>query len=277
MTVFVLALLILYGREQFPEEIAIQSHPTLPAAEVVHDSIESTGDSAEQDMSVAENSESKEPGSKPVSEADLKWLREKTTKDVDQTYVLIIGHLGLSETERKYLIEFLVEAWMSSTRMGDYKPVPIDEGDRQAGIAAIIGDEKLEQFLLMERNRAEYREAARVSDLLKAGGVPLTSGQQDDLLSILIRVRGSEQAVANPNAQRGTVEAIESQIAMMDEYERLVLELAPSVLTSRQTELLFARYQNLSYQRAEMLELQKKTRANEDEEDDFPLGYPPRK
>lgn len=96
------------------------------------------------------------------------------------------------------------------------------------------------------------------------------------MLEILTHVRGREQAVAIPTAKKGTVEAIESQIATMDEFERLVLELAPSVLINRQMELFFDRYQALSYRRAQMLEMQKKTRANEDEGDDFPLGYPAR-
>jgi hypothetical protein len=63
----------------------------------------------------------------------------------------------------------------------------------------------------------------------------------------------------------------------MDEYERLVLELAPSVLSTRQTGLLFDRYQALSYRRAAILEMQEESRANDSADDDFPLGYPPRR
>jgi hypothetical protein len=111
---------------------------------------------------------------------------------------------------------------------------------------------------------------------LQTNEAPLTDVQQDQLLDILIRVRARVSDAANPNEQRATVEVIESRMTMMDEYERLVLELAPSVLTSRQMELVFARYQRFSNRRAQMLELQKKTRANEDEEDDFPLVYPAR-
>lgn len=226
------------------------------------------------DVDRVDEAEAREPQREP--EPDLEWLREETTNDVIVTYSQMFRHLGLTKTEQSDLTDFLVEAWMSETIMRNYRPEPMKEEDRQAGIAAIIGDAKLEQLLNLERSRAEYREAGRVREFLDTNGVPLTDVQQDQLMEILIHVRGREQAVANLSAQRGTVEAIESQMDTMDEYERLVLELAPSVLTSRQTELLFDRYQALSYRRAQMLEMQKKTRANEDEEDDFPLGYPAR-
>ncbi|MDJ0749836.1 MAG: hypothetical protein QNJ11_10155 [Woeseiaceae bacterium] len=220
------------------------------------------------------SSEAGEPQSE--SRADLVWLREETGNDVIVTYAQLFRHLGLTETEERYLTDFLVEVWMSKTIMRNYRPEPIAEEDRRAGIAAIIGDIKLEKLLTMELNKAEYEEAGLVSKYLRSNGVPLTDRQQDQLLDILIHVQGREQAVANPNALPGTVEEVGSRIDMMDEYERLVLELAPSVLSSRQMELFFDRYQALSYRRAEMLELQKKTRANEDEDDDFPLGYPAR-
>jgi hypothetical protein len=165
---------------------------------------------------------------------------------------------------------------MSSTWMRNYNPEPIEEGDRRAGIAAIIGDAKLEQLLNLESNGAEYREAGRIALILKTNDVPLTDTQQDQILDILIQVRGRHQAFVEPNAQDATIEFVESQMATMDEYERLVLELAPSALSTRQLELLFDRYQAFSYRRAKILEMQKKSRANDTAEDDFPLVYPAR-
>ena len=274
--VVALTVLILSGRPQNSQKNAIESGPIQPTVGVVHNSVESIRDSNEVNTSVADNGHTEEQGFIAELEADLKWLREETTNEVLEAYALMFRHLGLSKTEQRDLTDFLVEVWVSGTTMRNFNPMPIEEGDRRAGVAAIIGDARLEQMLLMERNLAEYREAGRVSKLLQANEAPLTTAQQDDLLNIFIRVLGSEQAVANPNAQKGTIEAIESQIATMDEYERLVLELAPTILTGRQVELLFARYQALSYQRAQMLELQEKTRANDDKEDDLPLWYPAR-
>ena len=223
------------------------------------------------------------PGVQPSEddlEAELKWLREDTTKNVLITYSLMFRHLGLTESEQQALVEFLTEVWMSRitsrTSMTDDNPEPIGEEDRQVGIASIIGDAKLKQFLILERNRAEYRETWRVSELLQSNDVPLNDVQQDQLLEILVQVRGQEQAVANPDAEPGTIEAIESQMATMDEYERLVLELAPSVLSVTQVELLYERYQAFSIKRADLLEKQKKSRANDTADDDFPLVYPSR-
>jgi hypothetical protein len=271
----VLAVAVYSWWNQAPE----RSEPNVTYADQPHLHLPSEGEPSDstdlnRDDDQVNKSDAQELQSKP--QPDLKWLREKTTNDVLVTYSQIFRHLGLTTAEKDALTDFLVEVWMSETIMANYRPEPIEEVDRQAGIAAIIGDAKLEQLLGLERNRAEYREAGHVAIFLQTNAVPLTDVQQDQLLEILTHVRGREQAAANPNVKKGTVEAIESQTTTMDEYERLVLELAPSVLTSRQMELFFDRYQALSYQRAQILETQKKTRANEDEEDDFPLGYPAR-
>ncbi len=209
-------------------------------------------------------------------EADLQWLRKETTQEVITAYALMFRHLGLSEAEQVDLTNFLVEVAISSTRMRNFNPQPITEDDRQAGITAIIGDAKLLQLLELERNKMEYWEAGRATRLFQANDVPLTDAQQDQFLEILVQVRRQEQAVANPDVQRRSVEYVENRMAEMDEYERLVLELSPSVLSDRQMGLLFERYQAFSYRRAEILDMQKKTRANETDDDDFPLVYPAR-
>lgn len=271
----VVALTVVSWRHQAPSSIEPKSadidqlQPNLPDEVEARGSEDSDGHGYQTD-----NSEATEPRSE--SRPDLVWLRDETTNEVLVTYSQMYRHLGLTEAEQRDLTHFLVEVWMSDTIMRNYRPQPIEEGDRQAGIAAIIGDARLEKLLTLERNKTEYGEAGLVAKHLRSHGVPLSGIQQDRLLDILIHVRGREQAVANPIAQPGTVEAIESRMNTMDEYERLVLELAPSILSSRQMKLFFERYQALSYRRAEMLEMQKQTRANEDEDDDFPLGYPAR-
>ena len=113
--------------------------------------------------------------------ADLKQLREMATEDVTEAYSLIFKHLALTETEQRRLGDFLIEVWMSSTYMGDYRPEPIPERDRRAGIAAIIGDAKLEQLLDLERYRSEYIEAARIAALLDSNNAPISEGRQDQL------------------------------------------------------------------------------------------------
>ena len=263
------------GDEPVPAGIDQSATHTSPAGEP-QDPADSARDPATDESGDIEAEESGASHSESDMEAQLEWLREETTKDVLTAYALIYEHLGLSESERNDLTLFLVEVWMSGTRMRNYHPQPIEESDRQAGIAAIIGDARLQQLLVLEQNRAEYTETSRVAGLLQANDAPLTAAQQDQLLDILIRVRETKQPVAYPEPGEWTIETIERRMAAMDEYERLVLELAPSVLTARQVELLFERYQAFSYQREATLEKQKKSRANDTEEDDLPLMYPPR-
>ncbi len=67
--------------------------------------------------------------------------------------------------------------------------------------------------------------------------------------------------------------ALEYQLAQIDEYERLVMEHAQSVLSPKQVEYMFERYQHNSYRRADALEAQRKARADNPDEK-LPLWYP---
>jgi hypothetical protein len=276
-----LALVVVFGlrqesRESEPDAESIsQPHPR-PSTDAAQEPTGLARDITGDDRDNLQPSEPERLYSESERQADLTSLREEATKDVLVAGSLMFKHLGLTESEKSALTDFLVEVWMSSTWMRNYNPEPIEEGDRRAGIAAIIGDAKLEQLLNLESNGAEYREAGRIALLLQTNDVPLTDTQQDQILDILIQVRGRHQAFVEPNAQDATIEFVESQMATMDEYERLVLELAPSALSTRQLELLFDRYQAFSYRRAKILEMQKKSRANDTAEDDFPLVYPAR-
>jgi hypothetical protein len=276
-----LALVVVFGlrqesRESEPDAESIsQPHPR-PSTDAAQEPTGLARDITGDDRDNLQPSEPERLYSESERQADLTSLREEATKDVLVAGSLMFKHLGLTESEKSALTDFLVEVWMSSTWMRNYNPEPIEEGDRRAGIAAIIGDAKLEQLLNLESNGAEYREAGRIALLLQTNDVPLPDTQQDQILDILIQVRGRHQAFVEPNAQDATIEFVESQMATMDEYERLVLELAPSALSTRQLELLFDRYQAFSYRRAKILEMQKKSRANDTAEDDFPLVYPAR-
>lgn len=63
-------------------------------------------------------------------ETALKWLRDETTRDVHSANYLLFEHLGLTESEQAALSEFLVKVWMSTTRMPNYQPEPIEEQER---------------------------------------------------------------------------------------------------------------------------------------------------
>lgn len=226
------------------------------------------------DPKVPEASEANADVSNIDLEADLKSLREKITKHVQSVYSLLFEHLGLTDSEKAALSEFLVEVWMSGTRIPNYHPEPMAEQDRLDGIAAIIGDSKLERFLGLERNLRQYGEVEKIRSLLEQKGTPLSESQRGKLLEILVKVRGREEAVTNPNAQRGTIEALESRLAELDEYNRLVLELAPSVLSGEQVLYMFHHYQGLSYRRWSSFTTQERARSENPEGEHLPLHYP---
>jgi hypothetical protein len=69
------------------------------------------------------------------------------------------------------------------------------------------------------------------------------------------------------------MEALEHRLNQIDENDRLVVELASSVLSVKQVEYVFERNQAHSYRRADILEWHKQRRAD-NPDDDLPLSYP---
>ncbi len=209
-------------------------------------------------------------------EASRKEDREESIRLVQKNYSPIFEQLDLTAEEKDALSDLFVEVYTVGRTSSYTKDERIDEQERLNRIEEIIGFARMQELLSLERNIPQYREIERIDAMLQAKEAPLTDGQRDRMLEILIDVRGSEKAVADPKAKPSTMDALESQLAEMDEYDRLVLELAPSVLTSEQVEYLFERYQNQSYRRAAVMEMQKKARADGTSHEDAPPVYPKR-
>jgi len=203
-----------------------------------------------------------------------KLVREEVTRDVKDVYPFLIRDLGLTSSQQDALLSLLIEAEIAATRTS----YSSGEGlaDRSDRIAAIIGDGKLQQFLALEHYREEYEEVQSVRSVLQRKDVPLTDTQRDGLLEILVDIR--EQVDPLPPAEMNlrSMEYLEYRLDQMDKYERLVMERAPSVLSARQVEYLFERYQTLSYKRADALEVQRQARADDPKNEDAPVWYPPR-
>ncbi|MEO1203092.1 MAG: hypothetical protein AAFX10_10305 [Pseudomonadota bacterium] len=228
------------------------------------------GDAGDRDPELAQRAEPGGDGPEAASDELLRELRDENIKLIRIDYSLMLKHLALTDSEYAGMLDFLAEDLMSKTYTTGHRPVPIGEADRRAGIAALIGEAKLERFLVLEQGRFEYREAQRIANMLEESGVPLSAESHDRLLDILIDVRERQQASGEPDVQSGTLEWVESMHARLDDYERLVLELSPSVLSAAQQELLYNRYHSLWMRRAAHLERQAQMRANDE---DFPLGY----
>lgn len=205
-----------------------------------------------------------------------KEIREEATRDVNGIYPLLIEGLNLTASQQNALLSFLIEDEIARTRTSYSSGIGMDEEERSARIAVLIGEAKLQQFLALEQNIQEYREAYYVQSMLKQKAAPLTDMQQEGLVKILIDVR--EQIDMEPAAhiKRNSIESLEHTLDRLNEYERLALELAPSVLSSRQVEYMFERYQALSYRRADSLELHKQRRADNPDDEQL-LWYPSRR
>ena len=205
-----------------------------------------------------------------------KEIREEVTRDVHGIYELPIAGLGLTSSQQDGLLSFLIEDEIARTRTVYSSGIGMDAEERSARIAAIIGEAKLEQFLALEQNIHEYREAYYVQSMLKEKGTPLTDTQQDELVKILVDVRAQIDMKPLAHVESNSIESLERTLDRLDEYQRLALELAPSVLSAKQVDYMFERYQALSSRRADALELHKQRRADNPDDDQL-LWYPSRR
>jgi hypothetical protein len=204
-----------------------------------------------------------------------KEVREDSTQDIRNWYSLLLEHLDLTPSEKEALIAFLIEDLIAKTRTPYASGIGMDEQERSNRIAAIIGDSKLQQFLALARNLSSYRDVARVGLVFQEKGAPLTDAQQDGMLKIFVEVRDQLEWMPPADVERRSIEGLEHRLTQEDDFDRLVLELAPVVLSPKQVQYLFERYQALSYWRAASLERQRKARTDNPTED-LPLGYPSR-
>jgi hypothetical protein len=147
----------------------------------------------------------------------------------------------------------------------------IDEDERSNRIATVIGDPKFRQFLALERNLPSYWEVGQIGSLLQQNGTSFADTQRDGLFKILVEVRDQYRTKLPFGIELNSIEAIEHDVAQRGEYERHVMELAPSVLAPKQVAYLDAQYQYLSYKRANDLERDRRGRA---EDPHFPLTVP---
>ena len=205
-----------------------------------------------------------------------KEVREDATRYVHEVYTLIIKDLDLTSSQQDALLSLLIEAEILRTRTPFSSGKGMDEQERVNRIAAIIGEAKLEQFLARERHRGQYAEVQKVQSMLQQKDVPLTDTQLDGLLKILVDVREPIKTKPPADMNPRSIESLQYRLDQMDEYERLVLELASSVLSAKQVQYLFERYQALSYSRANALEVQTKARADDPTNEDMSVWWPPR-
>ena len=209
----------------------------------------------------------------PQDEATvLADLRNGALRDIQQSYLLLLDDLGLTPREKEDLIAVLVELQVDSAWSlggnGDFvkRGRTIGPQERHERIAAAIGDEKLDEFLLLEVNHTAYWEAQQIAALLRRKGVPITKAQRDGLFEIVAEVR-DRYPQAEPDVDSSSFEWIEQTLAQMDDFDRHVVELAPSVLSATQVAHVSDEYQWMAQQRLNDVNMQTKRRAERPGED----------
>lgn len=211
-------------------------------------------------------------GDPPVALADVDsthtFARNERVRELRSVYALLLEDLALGKEKKEALMTWLMEQRTNRSAGGRNTTA---QNERSTKIAGIIGYSKLQEFLALESNIRAYTELHTVGNLLRQNGAPLTADQRTGLLQILSKTKASTSA--SSDAGRGTVEFLEQKIDARDEYERHVLELAPSVLKSKQVQYLFEHYQYLSDNRANAIEMQKKQRFEHPGEK-IPSWYP---
>lgn len=209
-------------------------------------------------------SQAQQPSNTRLHDRDvvLERLTEDVTREVRATYSLLFEHLALTPREKDALFELLTEDELAGTWLDDKAPLgkPMDEHERANRIAAIIGDAKLQEFLGLERNAPSYWEVGVLGVLLERNGVPLSDEQRDGLFNVLVEVR--DRVPPNPVGKIRSIESLERAVTQMDEYQRHVVELAPSVLSPEQVVYLHEQYEYMSYRRFQDVEAKRQQRAD---------------
>jgi hypothetical protein len=203
----------------------------------------------------------------PVDEAaERERDRKAALEDVVVGYLLLLEDLDLPKQDLKDLIALLAEmqtesAWTSYQRGRTMqRGRTISEQERWDRIAAVIGLEKLAQFLTLEQHGREYRETYQIALLLQRRGVPTTAAQRDKLFDILVEVHERYPITKPADLDERSEEYIEEVLRQADDTDRHVIELAPSVLSPTQVAHLFEAYDYMSRERMDDVAMQKKWR-----------------
>jgi hypothetical protein len=87
--------------------------------------------------------------------------RKSALDEVRIGYTLLFEDLDLPEQDKKDLVALLVEMRMEATWTDYQRGRTISEQERSDRISAVIGQQKLEQFLALEKNGRAYWKPAK--------------------------------------------------------------------------------------------------------------------
>lgn len=248
---------------------ADEREPRVPAEPGTTEDDAEFGDS---DGMAAESTDSQnQTTTNPQIEEDiLRNTRDSAVRETREAYALLLAELELTPQEEEDLLALFVEVRMSNTWVHQFSnpgPVrlgtPISDSERSDRIAAVIGRDKLQRFLVLESDLSEYRQTYRIAANFERRGVPLTKGQSDGLFNILVETGDQASEMKSPpGVEPGSREFIEFTLAWLSERERNVIALAASVLSPEQVIYLDEIYQRCTYERNYHLQRQPNQRDN---------------
>jgi hypothetical protein len=193
-------------------------------------------------------------------------IRKEATREIRESYALLFEDLDLSPRDlgelETVLIDMQVESTWSATSTFEIRGREISQQERYDRIAAVVGDQKLVEFLALHENIRAYGETTQIERLLRRKDVPLTETQRDGVFEILVDVHTRYPfEEPPPELDRQSDEYIEHILTQTDDIDRHVVELAPNVLSPTQVAHLFNAYDFMSRDRRSDVEMQKKRRA----------------
>jgi hypothetical protein len=272
----VLAGALFYFRDSLPPAVASHADP-IEAAQP--QPIAAAGQQTRPDSGSNEEAVADEPSGASINdgirrqrrpepdEATLRAdMRKQATQDMRGSYSLLLEDLDVLPEQRQnletLLIDMMVEGMWTATRTFEIRGREIPLQERYERIAAVIGDQKLVEFLALEQNRYAYAETTQIARLLRRKDAPLTDTQRDGMFEILVDVH-ARYPYEEPPAEldRRSDEYIDELLRQTDDVDRHVIELATSVLSPAQVAYLFGAYDYMSRDRRSDVERQKKRKA----------------
>jgi hypothetical protein len=212
---------------------------------------------------VDDRARKRQPPDEATARADM---RKSATQQIQEAYSLLLEDFALLPREQEDLVALLIEMQTEGmwtwTQTGQIRGREIPEQERHERIAAAIGEQKLQEFLALEENLNAYWETQQIARWLRQRGAPLAETQRDGVFEILVEVRGRYPVTPPPTEiDPRSDEYIDHRLRQTDEFDRHVVELAPSVLSPTQVVHLFNAYEAMSRDRISDVEMQKKRKA----------------
>ena len=113
---------------------------------------------------------------------------------------------------------------------------------------------------ILQQNQQAYWETTQIARLLRRRGIPLTETQRDGVFDILVEVHERYPSTKPTELDEHSEEYIKEVLRQIDDTDRHVVELVPSVLSPTQVAHVFEAYDYMSRERINDVETAKKWR-----------------